>query len=342
MGKSKRSGGRKIAKSRRASDPSGRRTGKKKKTGFWARAWKKWRRLGLGSKVVTFSGTVAAVGAIVGAVWSTASAIYPSASLKDKIRSISSYAISVNVDRLGDLNGEGIDWVFPRRISLTTSQMHGMDYALNGAAKDGAYILNEALIGLRISSRRNEQIIITDVAAVDVARVPAVNGTLIHLNGAGEVLSKLVIRFDQAPPVVEAHRLRAGNYGISDLDDPRAVGDLYSAHPDIALNNGDTAAMSIGVASVRYAVTFRLRVTYAIGGQKQQSVTVGADSKPHGMPFRVTPSCVNGHPIRYANAYSWGNEGSEADLSPMPKFLFNATVANGCGNLPRPVVRRPG
>lgn len=290
---------------------------------------RKWRSLGLGAKLIAFSGAIGALSAIATAAWSAASFIYPN--LKDMFHGTVSKAIAVNVDRFGAVDGEGVEWVFPRRVHLTATQLRGMGYAMNGARQDGAYMLNQGFIQLRITSKRDQQIMITNVTAVDVARLPAASGTLIHLNGAGDVLSNLVINFDHAPPVVEAHRLRQISNVANRLSDPSADGGLYATHPDIALKSGDTAGLSIGVASVRYAVSFRIRITYAVGGQKQQSITVGVDS---GTPFRISPSCTEGRPVHFSDAYAWGNPGHDKDLSPMLPSMFKSVIAYGCTPAP--------
>ena len=297
--------------------------------------WKRWQNLSFGSKVASLSGTVTAVAAIVTVVWQIATAIVPAEIIKDKGRGIFDSPLSVNVDHVGNISGEGVGWVFPYHKVLSSSQMHGMSYALHGARQDGAYMLGAALVGLRITSHRNEQIIITDVAAVDVMSIAPVRGTLVQVSGAGEVLSSLLIKFNQASPIVEAHKLQGMRYG-DDLDDPRLDGGLYVAHPEIALKGEDTAAITVGVKSINRAVSFRIRINYAIGGRRQGYVILGADSKPGGPPFRVTGSCVNNRPVRYSDGYSWDNPKNEGEgiLSPMSKAVLDRTISFGCGGTP--------
>jgi hypothetical protein len=299
---------------------------------------RRWRDLKLRTKAATLSGVIVSLSGVIGAIalvaWPTVTSIIPPETIKDKGRGIIQPALSVNIDHIGNVSGEGVEWVFPYPKSLTQSQTRGMNYALYGARQDGAYMLGDGFINLRITSHRHQQIIITDVAAVDVASIAPAHGTLVHTNGAGEVLSSLLIRFNQPSPIVEAHKLRGTDFR-GDLSSPGLDGGLYLAHPEIALKSEDTAAITIGVSSLKRAISFRIRISYAIGGGEQGYVVAGTDSRRNGPPFRVSARCGKDLPFHYSDGYYWDDPKTDGVgfLRPMPQIMLDR-IQYGCSSTP--------
>lgn len=223
----------------------------------------------------------------------------------------------------------GFDLALPSGVELTARQkrllthwsLHSADPTgdlgrlIAELRAEGGANPNELPLRITLEGRRNQPINVDDVRPVDIRRFKPYDGTFVSIppQEPGETV-KMMFNFDEVNPRA---RVAVGSEG-----DVRPGG-LFFEEKTLTIRNAQQDALAIKSIATRWAVTFKIRVDYRVGGATGH-LTV-AD---HGRPFALTPmNCADhtrlaesGQPISSGHAsyrHIWRLDGDFRGIHPV-------------------------
>ncbi|MGP4007166.1 hypothetical protein [Streptomyces sp. 4N124] len=192
------------------------------------------------------------------------------------------FSVSVDLIRLND---EGRSAVTPGDFRPSAEQTRlladpgaagspGFTALLRSA---GAVNLEDLTLRLTLTGRRAEKVNILDIQPVSVRRSDPLAGTLFDAPPqSGSATSTTLLDLDRPFPIVRQAVFDAE-------DDSLKPGPPFFARQTIVLAHHEQHVVVLRATSLRYHVTFRLRVTYMVGDRKKHTVM-----DDQGRPFQVT------------------------------------------------------
>jgi hypothetical protein len=195
-----------------------------------------------------------------------------------------------------------------------------------GAAADDAVLQRiEQLGGVRaeeltlqiiLEGRRNQQIRITSIAPEIEEKSEPLTGTLFNIPiQAGDASLRMLLDLDEDRPVVREVEEDDATFELKS-------GDPYFDANTISLNDNEQQVVVLRALTNRYFFTFRIKVTYQIGGETKDMVV-----DDNGKPFAITAMHYGSDPAvrSYEHAFSLGGDFSLCELPNPSRILEDST-----------------
>ncbi|MFC7382817.1 hypothetical protein [Sphaerisporangium rhizosphaerae] len=205
-----------------------------------------------------------------------------------------------------DYNDPAIQLVLPAGVDLTAKQaayLKGWSLAREGARNSDEKVpdllkelreigaatpVDVTHIAISVEGRRRQPIHVDAIYPVQIHRTAPYSGTLVNITpeGGGDTL-QMMFNFDEITP-----RARTTIDGDDVSGAPLKPGVPYFDKHTLTIEDGKEDEINIAMTGTRYAVSFKIRIDYRIGGQRRHQI-IGYGERP----FLVTPfNCVDPAP----------------------------------------------
>lgn len=158
-------------------------------------------------------------------------------------------------------------------------------------AQRGGFYVGSLIVKIGLQGRRHQAADVTNIEVVDLHRQAPLGGTLVQTPSQGTTDSaRMVFDLDAGAPVAREVTESSGQPGGLFFAKTGAFTLQDSNGPDY---------VTVYATTDRHAASFRIRITYRIGGKTKHLTVNDTD----GQPFRLTAfNCRNHHPV-YTDAW---------------------------------------